>query len=904
MFSRKRLLFRSPGFLLRSHWQRVNHEGITDVLARTINMSSGVDCSVLAASSLADCRGQTSSCTSGNSKSVDEKEVEKETESSHQVPSSVPPSTHPRVRIRATLQRWNLAMLRERYRVLYATPSSSHPLPSFSPFPQACAHAEGKGVETASNKMDRTSSNLEGEDAASLLYRDDRPTPMSMPALPELDHVRPSRDAEEKRVVYRRKREEELAEGSTPLPCTKEEDLDGTIVSRSDVVQNRRKLVVESNPSFRMPDADETLARYPESHVIPDAHKEQRTCRSPSRTNSSISLTPRPLDQFDSMPFSDRWELITRSLYPLGNVSESNTVKVFKNSGDAYLAMWEAMDTAEKEVLLQTYIFKDDVVGKRTVQKLLEAKKRNCNVEVLYDDGGNISGRGKLMEPLKNVGVSVILYRPILSYLWRYMFTFNWRISPGGLRNHRKILLVDNKIGFCGGLNVGNEYCGIKAGGTGRFRDTHCVVVGPALQHLRKVYEDTKNPEPSRFSWSRWRQRAATRLRRTYHSGSSALVDRVVRPMQRRTASDRQRNRLYFRTPLLPSDMKRSLSAVRSTTLASISTSWRTSRSHTETHTLPSPVMGAGSRTTMAAMTGRLAWALPAPAPAPAPAVCAAPAVPHDASPAPPQGLRSAFASPKAFRRVQAQRFRHFAHSIVSKHRHTTKALLGKPIADEDPVPEANPYAQRVPVTTQILQSNPHNGNFSIQYAFWQVVRKCHRRVWITTPYFLPSGKHLKAMVHAARRGVDVRLLTGSQRTTDPWVMWYASTYITERLLRGGVRVFEYNGGGVMHAKTVVADSLWSSIGSFNWDPMSNKNLEVSLCHLDHPTARTMEKQFLEDQAVSVEVTLEAHLRRPRWQRLVSWLFYHCVFLVDRLTFTGFEVPDLKYTHGPEILRK
>lgn len=838
----------------------------------------------------------TTSTTISNTSNIEnESGPSSQNDSSHPPPCTPSTVTSTRVRMRAALQYWNLTMLRERYRALYFTPSSfSSPSSSSfveSPSPQGRTSVNFVLNESNSKGKDGEERNgVEEVHSLPISSANERLDAVVRTAqLPTCNTLRSTKEEEG------RKEDQHCTSASTSFTGTTSDDSKKTkdmlfmpsIVPVIPVLAGKGSVSSSFGPSptnAAGPTATTTMA-------------------------AAVSAPSRSFDQFASMPFSDRWDLVTHTLYHLGNVSEGNKVQVFKNSGDAYLRMWDAIDNAKKEVLLQTYIFKDDKVGRRTVQKLVEAKKRNCAVEVLYDDGGNISGRSKLMEPLRNAGASVVLYRPILSHLWSYMWTFNWRISPGGLRNHRKILLVDQTIGFCGGLNVGNEYCGVKAGGNGRFRDTHCSVVGPALDHLRKVYKDTKKPEPSQFSWSRWRQRATTRLRRTYHTGSSALVNRVVVPMRKRTAYfTRPRSHSYARSSLLPlhceGTQPSSVPSSSTTTTVlrnQLSSSYPTQNSVSSTSDPHSEACFSmqNYRSTMklplrAATSAVVSSSIISPSPALK--------LGHDKQPNRSRVFGSALrVKSDAFRSIQAQRFRHFALSIVSKHRRTTKALLRTPIADTDPVPEAGPYSQRVPATTQILQSNPHNGNFSIQYAFWQVVRKCHRRVWITTPYFLPSGKHLKAMVHAGRRGVDVRLLTGSQRTTDPWVMWYASTYITERLLRGGVRVFEYSGGGVMHAKTVVADSLWSSIGSFNWDPMSNKNLEVSLCHLDYLTAREMEKQFLDDQAVSEEVTLETLLQRPRWQRLVSWIFYHCVFLVDRLTFTGFQVPDLKYTHDPGL---
>lgn len=580
-----------------------------------------------------------------------------------------------------------------------------------------------------------------------------------------------------------------------------------------------------------------------------------------ARESGSVESSPGPSSLIDksaagsveSFPFHDRWALINAALRPLGKCSAPNVVEVFKDSSKAYEAMWKAIDEAKEEVMWQTYICKDDNIGRITVRKLVEARRRGCKVELLYDDGGNITGRSRLVDPLRQAGASVVLYRPILSVMWRYLLTLDWRISPG-LRNHRKILLVDGKIGFVGGLNIGDDYCGKEAGGNGRFRDTHCSVQGPAVEHLRNVYEDTKVPQSSRFSFYRWRQR----LRGTYPSPSrySRRLLAAVREFRGPQWTPRTGKAVFMkrRGPIVQERVNRMLA----------SSKWKRKKgvSFKEGKALSSRLEEAK------------AGLLKAPT------------------------AKEVLESTVAGGVSMLKRGRQLLFD-VPLYRSATKALMLKPIADSEPVPESL-YIPSIDVDTQILQSNPRTGDYSIQYALWQVLRKCHRRVWVTTPYFLPSGKHLKAMMYSAQRGVDVRLLTGGRRTTDPWFMWYASMYITELLLQSGVRVFEYAvEGEMMHAKTMVADSMWSCVGTFNWDPMSNKNLETCLFHLNKATAREMERHFLEDMSVSEEMTLEKVRSRPLLTRIVARLFYHFVFLCCHVAFRSYEAPDLVYSHEP-----
>ena len=205
-------------------------------------------------------------------------------------------------------------------------------------------------------------------------------------------------------------------------------------------------------------------------------------------------------------------------LRKLGKQSSGNQVVVFHNPAEVMDDIWEAIDSSQEEVLLMSYILKDDDVGKETLHRLSEAAKRGVNVQLVYDDAGNITGRSKLTAPLTEAGGDVVCFRPFWSCLLNYVKSgFDFRESPV-LRNHRKIIIIDNKIGYIGGLNIGNEYAGrscsgfyLTAGKT--FKDCMVKLTGPCISDLRTTYEDvlttpfceeTKKTRPDKPSWSQW----------------------------------------------------------------------------------------------------------------------------------------------------------------------------------------------------------------------------------------------------------------------------------------------------------------------------------------------------------------------------------------------------------------
>lgn len=143
------------------------------------------------------------------------------------------------------------------------------------------------------------------------------------------------------------------------------------------------------------------------------------------------------------------------------------------------------------------------------------------------------------------------------------------------------------------------------------------------------------------------------------------------------------------------------------------------------------------------------------------------------------------------------------------------------------------------------------------------------KRLYITNSYFVPDDDFRNMLKRAARRGVDVRVLTEGPKT-DVKTTWYAGRYRYEELLRAGVRIYEYQ-PTMMHAKSLVADGVWASIGSANFDNRSLAfNNESNLVVLDTAFARGLESAFLEDLRYSKEIKLDTFSRRPVWKKAVE----------------------------------
>ncbi|MEW9625766.1 cardiolipin synthase [Rhodanobacter geophilus] len=148
--------------------------------------------------------------------------------------------------------------------------------------------------------------------------------------------------------------------------------------------------------------------------------------------------------------------------------------------GDAtFAAIFAAIAEARHTLLVQFFIFHDDGLGRRMQQALLERAAAGVRVCVLYDGVGSHDLPRHYVETLRAGGVAI---HPFATHRWRNRFQLNFR-------NHRKIVVVDGARAFIGGLNVGDEYLGLKPP-LAPWRDTHLEIRGPAVADLQQLFAD------------------------------------------------------------------------------------------------------------------------------------------------------------------------------------------------------------------------------------------------------------------------------------------------------------------------------------------------------------------------------------------------------------------------------
>ena len=152
-----------------------------------------------------------------------------------------------------------------------------------------------------------------------------------------------------------------------------------------------------------------------------------------------------------------------------------------------------------------------------------------------------------------------------------------------------------------------------------------------------------------------------------------------------------------------------------------------------------------------------------------------------------------------------------------------------------------------------MVDSGPDRTAEKIYRRLFVAMTRSVERIWLTTPYFIPDRAILVALMTAAERGVDVRLLLPGW-SDHPFVLYAGRSHYPE-LLEAGVKIYEYQ-RGMLHAKTMIVDEEWVTIGSANMDRRSFLlNWEANLIMLDQALADRMAQRFLLDLEQCVLIT-------------------------------------------------
>jgi cardiolipin synthase len=160
-------------------------------------------------------------------------------------------------------------------------------------------------------------------------------------------------------------------------------------------------------------------------------------------------------------------------------LTSGNTIEPLVDGDETYPAMLDAISAAQSYVHFETYVFVDDTIGKTFARVLIKKAREGVRVRFIYDAVGGLTLSAGFIGDLRDAEIEVLEYRPLLPWRRKHI-----------RRDHRKILVVDGRMGFTGGLNIGEDYAPSSVGGRD-WRDTHCCIVGPVVAQLDQMFANT-----------------------------------------------------------------------------------------------------------------------------------------------------------------------------------------------------------------------------------------------------------------------------------------------------------------------------------------------------------------------------------------------------------------------------
>ncbi|MEM6485435.1 MAG: cardiolipin synthase [Pseudomonadota bacterium] len=200
--------------------------------------------------------------------------------------------------------------------------------------------------------------------------------------------------------------------------------------------------------------------------------------KSRKETAAFLATVAQPTERPTATDTESRMTRQVLANFPDTTSNHDNAAEIFTTAGQAYEEMLTRIRAATDYILLQSYIFRSDSVGKEFADTLVQAAARGCTVVLIYDEVGSWDLSQEINESLQSAGVTVC------GFSLRRRLLAKARIN---FRNHRKLLIVDGEVAFVGGMNIGQEYVD---GGDQfeRWRDTQLLIKGSAVQSLQRSF--------------------------------------------------------------------------------------------------------------------------------------------------------------------------------------------------------------------------------------------------------------------------------------------------------------------------------------------------------------------------------------------------------------------------------
>ncbi|WP_372826098.1 phosphatidylserine/phosphatidylglycerophosphate/cardiolipin synthase family protein [Polaromonas sp.] len=210
-------------------------------------------------------------------------------------------------------------------------------------------------------------------------------------------------------------------------------------------------------------------------------------------------------------------------------------------------------------------------------------------------------------------------------------------------------------------------------------------------------------------------------------------------------------------------------------------------------------------------------------------------------------------------------------HSVQAAFSENWGGQTGELFVGDDVFPALAPTGN---ITIHAAYAKPEGSAPAVKILHHTVICLAQKRIWIQNPYFIPEPEAIDAFGEAVKRGVDVRVMMPSTSGSDNPMVQHAGHRNFEKLLKCGVRLFEYP-HTLLHQKVMTIDGVWSALGSSNFDDRSfDTNDEITLGILDAGIAGQLDAVFEKYAPRCTEIELKAWQQRGLWHKAKDNLFY------------------------------
>ncbi len=195
-----------------------------------------------------------------------------------------------------------------------------------------------------------------------------------------------------------------------------------------------------------------------------------------SETHKELEGGEQSVHEFDNYKHDKLASLIRKNSYFAPY--EGNEITLLNDGEEAFGSIFKAIDEAKDFIHLQYYILEEGMLLDRFHELFAKKVKEGVEIRMLYDSFGSNSMRGKRVKRFKDIGVKAFSTMPIR--FGNLLFTLNYR-------NHRKIMIIDGKVGFTGGFNVSDKYMK-PVSELGVWQDLHLKIQGPLVNSLQRIF--------------------------------------------------------------------------------------------------------------------------------------------------------------------------------------------------------------------------------------------------------------------------------------------------------------------------------------------------------------------------------------------------------------------------------